>query len=550
MHFDNRRLIASVLLVILAAGCAAPERKPPDLANENEKVGAADEAAVADAGHVPDRGDTRNAATSAKPPPSNIWDKIRAGYALPEGRRDRVQRWVHFYNARRGHVNETAERARPFLGHIVSELERRQMPMELALLPIVESSFDPFAGSDMRAAGLWQFMPLTGKRFGLEQSDWYDGRLDVIQSTDAALDYLSWLHHRFNDWLLALAAYNAGEGTVDRAIADAGGREDYWHLDLPQETEAYVPKLLALRTMIAKPDLYGLSLPSIPTDWPAFTSVELPSQIQLSVAAELMDIPVARLRRLNPGLNHGATRPDGPHRLLVPTDQAKRLRQAVAERDASELLDWPRHTVDRGETLSGIATRHGIDVATLRAVNDLDDDNLVAGTTLHIPDIDATRNEPRIHEVDEGESLWIIARRYGVSVAQLRSWNALGSDTTLHPGDRLSIYGGNETAERRYTVERGDSLWEIARRFGVRVSDLRAWNTLPEEAVLQPGQTLVVSATGVRIVYHEVRRGDSLWSIASRYSVAVAQLRNWNGLDGRGYIHPGQRLKIKLDTTG
>ena len=226
------------------------------------------------------------------------------------------------------------------------------MPAEIALLPIVESAYDPFAYSHGRAAGLWQFVPATGKRFGLKQDWWYDGRRDILDSTAAALDYLQYLHKRFKgDWLLALAAYNSGEGTVSKAQRKnrkKGKPVGFWDLALPGETRDYVPKLIALKQLVATPSVYGIKLEGVPNR-PYFAVVETAAQIDLAVAADLAGLELDKLYRLNPGFNQWATSPDGPHRLLIPVDQADMFRQAVAD---NELDRWLHHLpVRAGDTV-------------------------------------------------------------------------------------------------------------------------------------------------------------------------------------------------------
>lgn len=474
-----------------------------------------------------------------------------------------VRKLVVFYSARKRHLKESALRAQPYLRHIVDNIEARDMPMDIALLPLVESSYNPFAGGGRRASGLWQFMPITAKRFGLNHSKYYEGRRDVLLSTRAALDYLGWLHARFDDWLLALAAYNAGEGTIDKAIAAARSRgkpTDFWHLDLPAETERYIPKLLALSELVAEPERFAMNWPNMP-DKPAFVAVELPALTSLEAAANMMDVSVKRLRALNPALRGNTTRPDGPHVLLVPADHADHFQAELAKVADPRRLRWLRHKVDADETLSEIAKNYDVTLAKLKQTNDLTGNTIVAGENLWIPKVPtaptaapATARSGKRHKyrVASGDSLWKIARSNQVSVAQLRRWNNLSVRSTLHPGQVLTLYGARKTKPRvtRYTVRGGDSLWSIARRFDTHISTIQRLNNLGSKPVIQPGQTLVVASRGPHPVYYHVREGDSLWSIATRYQVQVTDIRTWNGLGAQGYIQPGQRLKIMVDTTG
>ncbi|MDH5591563.1 MAG: transglycosylase SLT domain-containing protein, partial [Gammaproteobacteria bacterium] len=266
--------------------------------------------------------ETEVEAESITPAPNpDLWQRIRDGFAIsqPNLHAD-TQRQLQWFVNHPDYINRVVERARPYLHYIVDEIERRDMPLEIALLPVVESGFQPFAYSHGRAAGIWQFIPGTGRLYGLKQNWWYDGRRDIIESTRAALDYLQKLHNDFDDWQLALAAYNCGEGTVGRAIRrnkKAGKGIDFWSLDLPKETSAYVPKLMAVSELIKHPEKYELTLSSIDNS-PFLTVVDVGGQIDLALAAKLAEISVDEMYQLNPGFNHWATTPDGPHRLVIP----------------------------------------------------------------------------------------------------------------------------------------------------------------------------------------------------------------------------------------
>ena len=280
---------------------------------------------------------------------SDLLARLREGFAWPpEPARPAIARELDWYSHHQQYLDRVFQRADLYLYYIVDELERRDMPAELALLPIVESAFDPFAYSDGRAAGLWQFIPGTGKRFGLEQNWWFDGRRDVLESTRAALDYLEAMHEQFGDWLLAIAGYNTGEGNVERARrrAQAAGKSgDFWSISqyLPAETQTYVPRLLAVRQLVSDPLKYGISLPAV-TNSRRFAVVDTGSQIDMALAAELAGIDTNELYRLNPGVNRWATDPDGPHRLLVPAEQAScvRGRARVARRQRACAMDEAR----------------------------------------------------------------------------------------------------------------------------------------------------------------------------------------------------------------
>lgn len=394
--------------------------------------------------------------------PRDLWERMRRNMDLPrEEERSRVSRYIQWYGRHPTHLRRVLVRAEPFLYPILDEIERRHLPAELLLLPVVESGYRTQVQSHGHAAGIWQFIPSTGAHFGLEQNWWYDGRRDVHAATMAALTYLEQLHRRFDgDWFLALAAYNAGQGTVARAIRQnhaLGRPTDYWHLDLPRETEHYVPRLLALAALLADPKTHGLSLPPVP-DRPQVTLVRTGGQIELAVAARLAGIDVETLRALNPGLDRWATPPEGPHHLLVPADRAPALRAGLADLDPEERVTWRRHRVRRGEYLGGIAARYDLPVEALRRVNGIRGDLIRAGEHLLIPGggdakapdrLRADRgDEDRIvrHDVRPGDTLWALSRRYGVSVRDLTRWNDLDKEETLRPGQTLIIRPGSEAA--------------------------------------------------------------------------------------------------------
>jgi membrane-bound lytic murein transglycosylase D len=316
-----------------------------------------------------------------------VWDRMREGFgfALPDQRPKVVQSYINRFGRYPRHVRQAIERGTPYLFHILNRVEERGLPAELALLPVVESAFDPFAVSPAGAAGIWQFMPDTAAHFGLDQSWWYDGRRDVVDATEAALDYLTELHARFDgDWLLALAAYNAGSAKVRKAIranrAD-GKPADFWHLNLPRETRDYIPKLIALRTVIEQPQKYNILLPDIP-DTRYFTAVDTGGQIDLLVASRLAGVPVEELQRLNPGLNRLVTPPDRPHTLIVPSESEHVFRERLAALPEDERITSIEHRIRWGDTLSTIAQHYRTSVKKLREFNRLQGTEIIAGDVL------------------------------------------------------------------------------------------------------------------------------------------------------------------------
>ncbi len=461
------------------------------------------------------------------PVSDDLWERIRASFRLDhEVNRPRVAAELDMYTRHPNYLARVGERAEPYLHYIVESIEQRGAPLELALLPVVESAFQPNAYSPGRAAGLWQFIPDTGRRFGLEQNWWYDGRRDVYASTQAALDYLELLRDQFDgDWLLALAAYNSGSGTVSRAIEknrNAGRPTDFWSLDLPRETRSYVPRLLAISAIVSDPGAYGVDLVPI-TNEPYLARVDLDGQIDLGLAADLAGISLDDLYRYNPGFNRWATAPQGPHYLMLPVEKLDLFNEKLAQVPADERMRWNRYRVSRGDTLGTIAQAHGTSVAMLMDSNKLKSTRIRVGQELLIPvgsgagvrvaaagggGTGTAASAPKggrkvVHTVQAGDTLWDIARQHGVTTRQIADWNRIALNDTLRRGQKLTLWPGNAQAAApaapasttqsiRYTVRSGDSLWAISKRFRVSVADLRDWNDLATGQQLRPGQRLQV----------------------------------------------------------
>ncbi len=454
---------------------------------------------------------------------------LRGGFELSYAENSRTAAEKKWFVRHPEYLNRVFTRAQRYLPYIMAELKQRDMPLEIALLPIVESAFDPFAYSHGRAAGLWQMIPGTAKRFGVVQNWWYDGRRDIVDSTRAALDYLEYLY-RFNDrnWLNAIASYNSGEGNVRRAVrrnVKAGKPTDFWNLRLPKETSMYVPKLLALVEIVASPETYGLTLPTV-VDEPQFALADIGSQLDLALAAELADIDIDTLYEFNPGFNRWSTDPAGPHRLVLPVDVADRFTAALAHVPTHDRVRWKRHKIKNGEAISQIADRYNTTVSALRAANNLRGNTIRAGHHLLIPvatkplsaysnsadaRLERKQNRKRPgqrveHVVAAGESFWTIGRRYGVTHRQLAAWNGMAPGDTLSVGKKLVVWansdGGpavspsqaasNTTRKLRYTVRSGDSLYLIARRFRVGIDQIARWNQIDKNKILRPGQTLTM----------------------------------------------------------
>ncbi|MGH8433009.1 MAG: transglycosylase SLT domain-containing protein, partial [Pseudomonas sp.] len=293
--------------------------------------------------------------------PQDIWDRMRAGFKLQDeiDVNPRIERQRLWFASKPSYLESASGRGSLYIHYVVERLEERNMPLELALLPVIESSYNPFAYSRSDAVGLWQFIPSTGRHFNLQQTSWYDGRRDITASTNAAMNYLSRLHVMFNgDWLLALAAYNAGEGTVSRAIErnqKLGLPTDYWNLPLPKETQDYVPKLLALSQLVMAPEAYGIDLDPIANE-PYFEVVEINQRMDLSRVAAMADVDEDELYQLNPAFKKRITL-DGPQQLLVPTEKAELLAANLSMMKPQDLVDWQEYRVRTGDSLHGIANR-------------------------------------------------------------------------------------------------------------------------------------------------------------------------------------------------
>ncbi len=399
-----------------------------------------------------------------KPEPSppvytDVWERIRAGFAMPDLDNKSVRAHEKWYSSRQQYLLRVAKRARRYMPYIVEEIDRRGLPMELALLPVVESAYNPHAYSFAHASGLWQFIRPTGLHYGLKQNWWYDGRRDVKMATKGALDYLEFLHEKFDgDWFHALAAYNAGEGGIARAIRrnkKKGLSHEFHRLKLQDETRHYVPKLIAMRAIVADPAGHGVVLPPI-ANKPYFATLPTGGQLDLLVFAERSGIAVDEIQKLNPAFRRWATDPEGPHEILVPVEYTAQARHALATLDPAKRMRTRLHHIEAGESLSVIAHRYGVTTQALRDANQLSGDLIRAGRRLVVP-LSSGRiiraaayraqtvahsgsGSIHVHTVRNGDTLWDIARKYGTNVAKLRSWNSIHNVRLLKPGQKIKVY--------------------------------------------------------------------------------------------------------------
>ncbi len=519
----------------------------------------------------------------------NIWDRIRSGFAMADLDNKIVRKYEKFYSDNPKTMERIIERAQHFLPHIVLEVERRGLPLELSLLPIVESAYNPRAYSQAGAAGLWQFMPFTGKQYGLTQNWWYEGRRDVIDSTDAALRHLYDLSQVFdNDWHLALAAYNAGMYGIQKAIKRNQKRNkptDYSSLRLKVETKHFVPKLIAVRNIVSNPEAFGLTLPYLAMK-PRFEVIEFDFQVDLGIIAAETRIQEFKLARLNPGLRRTVTPPNGPHRVLVPPTHYSDVMKWKSSLLPSHAVTTVFYSVKEGDVLSTIADKHNVSVSAIKSVNSMSSDLIRIGELLRIPqpatlarsDISTNANGEVIYHVKKGDILGTIALKYDVSVSAIKSANVLYSDM-IRVGQKLripvpgsrTIHGKTATNSSQpklnqsqhyvdYTVRAGDSLYKIAQVYGIAVANLRVANSLSSDRILvgqklkvpvndaQTSKTAATVKQGVlspstRYVYI-VRSGDTLWRIARIHQTSVSDLEKWNDIDRDDKIRTGQRIII------
>ncbi|TQV86589.1 LysM peptidoglycan-binding domain-containing protein [Aliikangiella coralliicola] len=463
----------------------------------------------------------------------DTWDRIaqQLTFEIPDNRRVRAQK--SWYLKHPEYMKRVTKRAAPYLHYIVEEIEKSDLPLEMALLPIVESAFDPFAYSHGRASGMWQFIPGTGRNFGLKQNWWYDGRRDVYLSTKAAIRFLSYLNKRFDgDWLHALAAYNSGEGNVRKAIRrnkKSGKPTNFWALKLPKETKAYVPKLLALADILAnrKPDDEQWTRVA---NLPYFDRVKTESQIDLSLAAAMAEISMTDLYQLNPAFNQWATAPKGPHYLLFPINKVDTFKRNLATIPKEQRISYKKYQIKPGDSLISIAKKFGTTVALLRDNNNIRKNTIRAGKSLLIPVASEARD------------------KYHQSASQ----RLLARQSRQRKGNKLTV-----------KVKRGDSMWDLSRKYKVNIRSLAKWNNMAPTDPLKIGQKLVVwtkqpvkvaglsaGTNKTKKIYYKVRRGDSLARIADKFNVNLNSVKKWNKKMGKKkYLQPGDSLTLYVDIT-
>jgi membrane-bound lytic murein transglycosylase D len=564
-------LTVAAAVALLLAGCATAPSRPqaagvvpqiPEPVAVTSSVPPAPEPPPP--GAAPDTTAERQARGEAY---TDVLARMRSGFALEDIDEPRIDRELEWYLRHPDYIERTLNRAAPYLHFIVSEVERRGLPLELAVLPVIESAFEPYAYSRARAAGLWQFIPATGTRFGLKQNWWYDGRRDVVSATRAALDYLEWLANMFNgDWLLAIAAYNCSEMAVDRQVKAnlaAGKPIDFWNLKLPAETRAYVPRLLAMSRLVNKPANYGLEFSDI-SNQPYFVPVETGGQIDMAVAAELSGLSTADLYALNPAFHRFATDPTGPHFLLLPVEVADTFRQNLLQLTPDQRMRVERYDTRKGDTVASIAKRFATSAGMIQELNgiaanaklDVDTELRVPSAVISLPPkvlaaaalVDGKsafkRSTARhVHVVARGDSLANISRKTGVPVATLVSLNGLKPSEKLRAGQKLNL--GSEAGTDEYPVKPGKADKAVAKAEKPPAKLAKADKPAKPAKADKPAKVAKADANpaGRKLTY-VVRQGDTLFAIARNLEVSVANLTKWNSLGARPALQPGQKLVV------
>ncbi|MDR0587914.1 MAG: LysM peptidoglycan-binding domain-containing protein [Burkholderiales bacterium] len=472
------------------------------------------------------REDAQKELTNLDSSETDLWTVIINGYAMPDIEGPLVRKWENWYASRPDYVERMISRSRLFLFHVTQEVKARHMPSEIVLLPMIESAYNPNAYSRSHAMGIWQFIPSTGKMYGLKQNWWIDERRDVISATDSALDYLQKLYNDFNDWHLALASYNWGEGNVSRALAKNRARnkpQTYDAIKMPAETRNYLPKLQAVKNIIRNPEQYGLTLEDIPNA-PYFTVVKTTRKMDVEQAAALAEMSVEEFRDLNPQHNRPVIAGADEFSILLPIDNADIF---VSKLDLTDqpLVTWQAYKVKKGETLEAIADRFNSTPEALRAVNGLG----------------------RLVSVREDVTLLVPAQQPSETTEASLS-NAV---FTYVPASRLST---------RYRVKKGDTLSGIARKFGLSTNELMRLNKFKSPKSLRVGKTIRVARDNAHVSSqktprasnaangnaetYRVKKGDTLAKISRNNGVSLSQLLKLNGFSMSTPIHPGQILKL------
>jgi membrane-bound lytic murein transglycosylase D len=504
----------------------------------------------------------------------NLWERLFDLYDLPPIEHAEIDRELEWFRSHPDYLDRVQQRAKPFLYSIVKQVEKHQVPGEIALLPVIESAFQPNAVSPAKAAGIWQFIPSTGRIYGLKKSRTYDGRRDVYASTKAAIKYLKKLQSDFDgDWLLAIAAYNCGEGAVSRAIQRNIARNlptDFWSLDLPQETRSYVPRLLAVSRLFADAKIYGVDLHDIPNT-AKFKPVKVTTQVDLALAADAADITLDKLYELNPGFKGKFADVPGSYHLFIPAEKKavefrQKLEKLVLENQAPRSFGYedpnvdvaavpsrePHASLTRGVEFSGEPTSSRVSGDPEGSSSNFQRERR---ETLNDRQMERQRELSRMKATLTPQSK--------VSVPS-SSGKVDGADSRKRTKDIVSSSTGSldrPSKKTMYTVQSGETLWAVARKHSVDVDQLAKWNQFPVTTNVKAGQSLVVwnkdagkklfgVDAGIRpsqSIRYTVQEGDTLFSISRRFNVSVTDLRKWNGYNIEKQMQPGRNIMVQKE---
>jgi membrane-bound lytic murein transglycosylase D len=479
---------------------------------------------------------------------ADLWERIRRGFTMGEMMSPLVQDYERYYINKQDYMKRFVTRGSRYLYHIVGEVERRGLPTEIALLPIIESAFNPQAMSGAKASGMWQFMPSTGSYFGLKQ-DWHaDNRRDVVLSTNAALDYLTRLYGMFNSWELAFAAYNCGEGCVGRAIKanEAKGLPtDFQSLNLPNETKNYVPKLIAVKNLVLSPGSYGIELTAV-DNRPYFVRVPAPQKIDVKLAAKLAEMPADEFAALNPAFNRPVA--SGRGYLLVPVESADTFRTNLELYKSlnGPLVSWVQASARRGERVDAVAKRYGMTPSFFRANS-------------------GPFAEKKGKFTQNASFMVPNAKSAATMNAMIEKKVAIKNGASPLPANYIVSSNVNQDGLQKYRVKKGDTLDTIARRTNISADDLRAINEMSSNS-LKVGQVLLVPAAeqasepdepvrtvkasnkpapkAAKTAHYTVRSGDTLSAISNKFNVSIDSLLKWNRLSKKSVLAVGARVRV------
>ena len=467
---------------------------------------------------------------------SDVWEVLRSEFKLDhEVSRAEVQGQIRWLIAHPGYLQKVFSQSQPYIYHIVTEIKKRNLPGELALIPMIESSFDPFAYSVVGAAGLWQLMPGTGKDFGIKQDWWFDGRRSIGHSTDAALNYLVYLNKFFDgNWTLSIASYDAGEGTISRAIKAAQQENrstSFWDLSVPRETQIYVPRLLAFAEIVKNAQQYKLSIPEIPYQ-PYFQEVNIGSQIDLNHAAKLAGISYRELIKLNPGFNHWTTAPYKPFKLLIPAEKVHQFNLNLANFPEDKRVSWTKHQVQQGDNLDSIANRYHTTVNLIKQLNQLTTNQIKLNQSILIP---STRNAPLAPAP--------ATPKHNIALVKTTYYGKPNQYQAPLPSTSTPIMVGSH--RMIHIVQAADSYQRLEKMYGVNANDILSWNKLSSNQALRVGQQLIIWKTIKPPKQYIVRNGDTLDGIAKRHKLPLNQIISLNpGLKWNTPLYLGQKILI------